>query len=202
MFGRKTTAPTELAPGRRATDSSKSDPVADFQSLWEPATAQSKKGVETLLLERGHITEEQLDQARKVAAQTPGKTLSQTLLTMNAATEGQILSALAETLGMPYEVPEKAQINTEAFGLLPLDDIRKNLVLPMRFEGNTLVLGMADPANVFMLDEVRRKTRRDVRAVAVAGLDINRIVEQITAANTDIKVDEIIKDMSEDEVQV
>jgi type IV pilus assembly protein PilB len=202
MFGRKTANPGELAPARRATDSAQNDPVADFQSLWEPATAQSKKIVETLLLERGHITEEQLDQARKVAAQTPGKTLSQILLTMNAATEGQILSALAETLGMPYEVPEKSQINTEAFGLLPLDDIRKNLVLPMRFEGNTLVVGMADPANVFLLDEIRRKTRREIRAVAVAGIDINRVVEQLTAATTDIKVDEIIKDMSEDEVQL
>jgi type IV pilus assembly protein PilB len=202
MFGRKTATPTESVPARRAEDGASGDPVADFQSLWVPAAAQSKKSVEILLLERGHITEEQLDQARKVAAQTPGKTLPQILLTMNAATEGQILSALAETLGMPYEVPEKSQINAEAFGLLPLDDIRKNLVLPMRFEGNVLVLGMADPANVFLLDEIRRKTRREIRAVAVAGLDINRIVEQMTAAITDIKVDEIIKDMSEDEVQV
>jgi type IV pilus assembly protein PilB len=202
MFGRKTATPLDQPPARRCGDSGASDPAADFQSLWEPGTALAKKNVEVLLLERGHITEEQLDQARKVAAQTPGKTLPQILLTMNAATEGQILSAMAETLGMPYEVPEKAQIDPEAFGLLPLDDIRKNLVLPMRFEGNTLVVGMADPANVFMLDEIRRKTRKDVRAVAVAGLDINRVVEQLTSATTDIKVDEIIKDMSEDEVQL
>ena len=137
-----------------------------------------------------------------MAAQTPGKTLPQILLTMNAASEAQILSALAETLGMAFETPEKSKIDIEAFNHLPLDFIRKNLVLPMRIEDNALVVGMADPANVFMLDELRRKVKRDIRAVAVTGADIGRIVEALTSANADIKVDEIIKDMAEDDIQL
>ena len=176
--------------------------MADFQTLWEPTSATARKSVEMLLLERKQINEEQLDQARKVAAQTPGKTLPQILLTMSAASEAQILSALAETLGMEFETPEKSKIEMEAFNHLPLDYIRKNLVLPMRIEDKTLVVGMADPANVFMLDEIRRKTKRDVRAVAVTGADIGRMVEQLTSDNSDIKVDEIIKDMAEDDIQL
>src|SRR6476646_8454375 len=146
MFGRRQSSnpqSTELAPA--APDARSGDPIGDFQSLWEPDTRPASKTVEQLLLERGHITEEQLDQARKVAAQTPGKTLSQILGTMNAATEPQLLSALAETLGVPFETPEKTQIDTEAFGLLPVDYIRKQLVIPLRFEDKFLVLGMADP---------------------------------------------------------
>ena len=199
MFGRKTTT---TSPQQSDAPAGPGDPVADFQSLWEPTSTTERKNVEALLLERKQITEEQLDQARKVAAQTPGKTLPQILLTMNAASEAQILSALAETLGMPFETPEKSKIDVEAFNHLPLDFIRKNLVLPMRIEDKTLVVGMADPANVFMLDEVKRKVKRDVRAVAVTGADIGRMVEQLTSANADIKVDEIIKDMADDDVQV
>ncbi|HSU66763.1 MAG TPA: ATPase, T2SS/T4P/T4SS family, partial [Tepidisphaeraceae bacterium] len=199
MFGRKPTTSTN-APAAPAQ--TVGDPVADFQSLWQPeAAAPARKTVEALLLERGHIGEEHLDQAKKVAAQTPGKTLPQILLTMNAATEAQILSALAQTLSLTFETPEKSSIEMEAFNHLPLDYVRKNLVLPMRVEGNTLVVGMADPANVFLLDEVRRKTKRDVRAVAVTGADIGRMVEQLTSANADVRVDEIIKDMAEDDVQ-
>src|SRR6185312_12890138 len=114
MFGRRTTSsqqPNEFAEPQTA--GAQGDVVAEFQSLWEPAVGPARKSVEQLLLERGQITEEQLDQARKVAAQTPGKTLSQILATMNAATESQLLSALAETLGMPFETPEKTQIDTE-----------------------------------------------------------------------------------------
>jgi len=201
MFGRRPTS-TSQPSDAASQDTRTGDPVGDFQSLWEPASGPARKSVEELLLERGHITEEQLDQARKVAAQTPGKTLSQILGTMNAATEPQLLSALAETLGVPFETPEKTQIDTEAFGLLPVDYIRKQLVIPLRFEDKFLVLGMADPANVFLLDEVKRKLKRDIKVVAVAGADMNRLVEQLTSNTTDIKVDEIIKDMSEDEVQI
>ena len=201
MFGRKPTT-TSLTQQGDAPVAGVGDPVADFQTLWEPTSTTERKSVESLLLERKQVTEEQLDQARKVATQTPGKTLPQILLTMNAASEAQILSALAETLGMAFETPEKSKIDLEAFNHLPLEYVRKNLVLPMRIEDKTLIVGMADPANVFMLDEVRRKTKRDVRAVAVTGADIGRMVEQLTSANADIKVDEIIKDMAEDDIQL
>ena len=46
-----------------------------------------------------------------VQAQTPGKSIAQILLTMNAASEAQILSALAETLGLAFEQPDKAQVD-------------------------------------------------------------------------------------------
>ena len=117
----------------------------DLESLWQPVQAKERTSVDQLLLERGQITEEQLDQARKVQQQTPGKTLAQVLLTMNAATEAQILSALAETMGIPFETPQKADIDPRAFELLSPDYIRKQFVLPLRFEDEDckiLVVGM------------------------------------------------------------
>jgi type IV pilus assembly protein PilB len=105
-------------------------------------------------------------------------------------------------MGLPFEVPEKAAVEQRAFESLPTDYIRKQLVLPLRLDGKTLVVGMADPTNVFLLDEVRRKTRREVRQVVVTAADLNRVVEQLTSGTTDLKVDEIIKDMADDDVQV
>lgn len=172
------------------------------EPLWTPTEARSRKAVEQLLLERGHVTQEQLTQAKTVQAQTPGKSIAQILLTMNAASEAQILSALAETLNLPFEVPERGDIDQAAFNLLPVDFIRKQSVLPLRFKEKTLVVGMADPTNVFLLDEVTRRTRRDVTMVVCAPADINRIVELITSGSNDVQVDEIIKDMADDDVQV
>jgi len=204
MFGRRPTnsseeIPSEPMPGNRPKHGPE-DAAGDV--LWTPTATATRKSVEALLLERGHITEEQLDQAKKVAAQTPGKTLPQILQTMNAASEAQLLSAVAETLGIAFETPDKSKVDPTAFELLAVDYIRKQLVLPIRFEEKVLVIGMADPANVFLLDEVRRKTKREVRAVAVTGADVAKVVEQITASSTDIKVDEIIKDMKEDDIQL
>jgi type IV pilus assembly protein PilB len=206
MFGRRTTSdslppdPASLTPANDLVDA-----PAEVEALWSPQDATVRKSVEQLLLERGHIQEEQLTQAKQVQSQTPGKTITQILLTMNAASEAQILSAQAETLGLTFEIPEKAAVNAEAFALLQPDYIRKQLVLPVRFEGEnnkTLVVGMADPTNVFLIDEVKRKIKKDLKVVVTPGVDINRLVEQITTNAVDMKVDEIIKDMADDDVQV
>jgi type IV pilus assembly protein PilB len=216
MFGRRT---TNTAPTPSGNGSEKAKPLGgnhaaaddgedaqDFQPLWEPTQAAARKSVEALLLERGQVTEALLLQAKGLAAQTPGKTLAQILLSMNAASEAQILSALAETLSLPFEVPEKNAVNPRAFELLTIDYMRKNAVLPLRFDGEdnkTLILGTSDPTNVFLVDEVRRKTKKDVRIVVVTAADVNKISEALTSGGgSDVKVDDIIKDMSEDDVQL
>src|SRR4051812_6182677 len=124
------------------------------QALWQPAAAKQRKTVEQLLLERGQITEEQAAQAKSVQHQTPGKSIAQILLTMNSATEAQVLAAHAETLGIPFETPDKATVDPTAFELLPTEYIRKQSALPLRFEEQVLVVAMSDLTNVFLLDEV------------------------------------------------
>ena len=206
MFGRKNTTSEPVpnpAPKPAGAKGQGSDVVSEFEQLWSPEEAQkARKSVEALLLERGVVTEEHLAQAKVVAAQTPGKSMAQILLTMNAASEAQILSAQAETLGMEFFTPGKDGVEQRAFDLLPQDYIRKMCVLPVKLEGKTLTVGMSDPANVFLIDEVKRKTKRDVKVVVTTPADIVRVVESMTQGTSDIKVDEIIKDMSDDDVQV
>src|SRR3954470_20118747 len=75
MFGRRSTnpdqTPLEETPMEPANDLV--DAPAAFEELWSPAQAKARKSVEQLLLERGHISEEQLTQAKQVQSQTPGK---------------------------------------------------------------------------------------------------------------------------------
>ena len=197
MFGRKaTTIDAPATSERRAQEDELIVP------LWQPTQAVARKSVEQLLLERGQINESHLQQARQLATQTPGKSLAQLLLQMQAASEAQILSALAETLDMGFEQPDKTQVEVQAFESLPADYIRKHFVIPLRFDGKVLVVGMADPTNVFLIDEVKRRTKRNVRAVVTPTADINRLLEALTTSNSDVKVDEIIKDMADDDVQV
>ena len=70
--------------------------------------ARTKKPLEQLLLERaGRSTQSSAAQAQAVESQTPGKTIAQILLTMNAASEARFSSHWRETLGLAFETPEK-----------------------------------------------------------------------------------------------
>src|SRR3954463_10491271 len=128
MFGRKPSSEATTTPAATATAVKPSaagapaSPAAkdaegfvdELESLWKPESGPARKSVEQLLLERGHVTEEQLTQAKTVQSQTPGKSLTQILLTMNASSEAQILSALAETLGLEFETPDKPHVDQAA----------------------------------------------------------------------------------------
>ncbi|CAN5620066.1 N/A [soil metagenome] len=199
MLGKRPSTQAVLDQEQRALD----DSISDAQPLWQPSETRARRSVEALLLERSQISEEQLAQAKNVQSQTPGKSIAQILLTMNAASEAQILSALAETQGLTFEAPDRASVDPNAFGLLPPDYIRKHFVLPLRFLDGVLVIAMSDPTNIFLLDEVKRKLRgRAVKVVVSTTADINRVVESMTSQAVDMKVDEIIKDMAEDDVQL
>ncbi|MCC6239262.1 MAG: Flp pilus assembly complex ATPase component TadA [Phycisphaerales bacterium] len=202
MFTRRSTSSA-------ATTAALAMPTDEMEQLYRPTQRTQRKGIDQLLLERGVINEQQLDQARAVQVQTPGKTIGAILQGMNVASEAQILEVTAQTLGIDFEVPDRNQIDPTAYELLPVDYIRKQSILPLRLEGDsdnprerTLVVAMADPSNVFVLDEIKRKTKRIVRVVATPAAEINRLVEQIQTGHGDIQVDEIIKDMAEDDVQV
>jgi type IV pilus assembly protein PilB len=209
MFGRRTNSAVAAPPPARTDAQGETGLVEEgddlIQPLWQPTQAKARKSIEALLLERKQITEDQLAQARAVAVQTPGKTLAQILLGMSAASESQVLSAVAETLGLAFEPPERSKVEASAFELLTPDFIRKNSVLPVRLEGDknrTLIVAMADPSNVFLVDEVRRLTKKEIRVTVCTAGDINKIVESFSSGSSDMKVDDIIKDMAEDDVQL
>ena len=174
----------------------------DPTQLWAPQKKSQRKTVDQLLLDRGQITEELLAQARLVQEKSPGKPMSQVLLSMNGASEAQILSALAETLELPFQSPLKEQVMVEAFDLLPLEYIKKYQIAPIRYDEDVLLVGMVDPTNVFILDEVKRRTRKLPKVIVTTSADLARIIEQNSDAAGNIKVDEMIKDVAEDDIQV
>src|SRR5260221_755650 len=121
MFGRRPTSSSvavETAPPEPVEEDL---PPSDIVQLFTPKKERVRKSVEQLLLERGHVTEEQLAQAKQVQSQTPGKQLPQILLTMNAASEAQVLDAQAECLGLAFEIPDRSEVGISAFNLLPSD---------------------------------------------------------------------------------
>jgi len=207
MFGKKGPTSSDkyaLAPVEKddGTLEIPPDPLRSRDdALYTPSSAKARKSPEALLMERGHITEEHLLQAKTVQSQTPGKSITQILLTMNAATEAQILSAVAEVHNVPFAVPDKKDIDPEAFAMLAPDYIRKTGVLPLRFEERVLVIAITDPTNIFLLDEVKRKVKKELKVTCCTMADVNKIVEGMTNGNAD-QVDEIIKDMKEEDLQV
>src|SRR6185503_10715910 len=120
-----------------------------------PATSD----VGETLLARKAITDEQLATAQRVLKQSPGRHIGSVLLELGVD-EVAVQQVVAEINRIPFERIDPN--NPDAYDprsmhRLTPDYCKTNCVLPLRREGNRLVVGTASPDDVFLLDEVKRR---------------------------------------------
>jgi type IV pilus assembly protein PilB len=83
-----------------------------------------------------------------------------------------MVKAMAEYMGLEFVNLGDSMIDPAAMALIPESMARRYAVLPMGFEGEDLVLAMADPANVLVIDDVRAITGRRVLVRVATKSDI------------------------------
>jgi len=130
-----------------------------------------------VLVDAGVITREQLETA--VAARSNGvERLDETIARLGLAREADIYRAVAHRLGLEY-IPElDREIDQALLTQVPSEFAMRYQVLPLRAEDHTLVVAMANPFDVTVLDDLRLLTSRDVRAVVASPRQISEAIEQ------------------------
>ncbi|MBW1808520.1 MAG: hypothetical protein JRJ19_01550 [Deltaproteobacteria bacterium] len=122
-----------------------------------------------LLLKAGVITEQQLRAALTEQKKWGGK-LGSLLVDMNFLDEDTLVKALSKQLNLPRVDFEGLVISAEAVQNLEADFAEQHQVLPISFVAakKQLVVAMADPRNLGIVDEIGFKTGCKVQ-VAIAG---------------------------------
>ena len=151
-----------------------------LEAFWTPDPQSPPPTVESLLLQRGLITPQQLAAAKAQMTRTPGRSLVQILIESNAAPESAVLAALAQTLGLGFEEPKAQAIDRDAYKLLPPEYCQRHGVLPLRFEEDRLVLAAVDPNSVFLFDEIRRKTRHELKLRVTTRSAVQEAIQQLS----------------------
>jgi len=115
-----------------------------------------------LLLARGAVTPEALEQAEAEAART-GKRLCSQILVLGSADERALAAVLAERHGVPGVDLSRSTIATAALEFVPRQVAETDGVLALSTEGGRLHLALASPAEVErILAEVRFVTGMEV----------------------------------------
>jgi type IV pilus assembly protein PilB len=129
--------------------------------------AMTRRTAGEYLLEKGLITQEQLEDARRIQ-QSTGKELIQILLDQALVSERDAYEAKAFELGMPFVDLDRVQPEPSAINVVKEHIAKRYNVIPVKKEGNILYLAMADPSNVMAIDDVRVNSRCVVRPVIAA----------------------------------
>ena len=134
-----------------------------------------KKPLGQILLERGLISQEQLDEALKVQKNTTEQ-LGRILVELGLVTEKDVLRGQAEQLGIPFLELDRTSVDEDVAKAIPQSVVQRYNAVPIRRSGNRLTVAMADPTNVFALDDIRLITGYEIDPILAAPDDINALM--------------------------
>ncbi len=149
------------------------------------------------------ITREQLDEALLYQSQKGHKKLlGELLVELNFVSEGQIMEMLAENYGLPF-VTETAKIaDPQIVEVLPREFLEEHNVLPLFRVRGVLTVAVAEPANLFLIEEIERLTGDHVQIVASTKADIASSLQAYLPAANVFVVDDIYEDIDEADFSV
>ncbi|MBL8928714.1 MAG: Flp pilus assembly complex ATPase component TadA [Kineosporiaceae bacterium] len=115
-----------------------------------------------------------------------GRSLGRVLVEHGVMSESQLVAALAAQIGLPFVDLADRSIDVQVVGLISEAVCRRHAVLPIGLEDGRLVLAMADPGNVFALDDVRSLTGFEPRPVVATREDLFAAIERYCRADGDL----------------
>jgi type IV pilus assembly protein PilB len=124
-----------------------------------------------ILLEGGHLTSEQLAGAVEEQRRL-GRSLGRVLVDLGILTEGQLVAALATQIGLKFVDLTDFPVDGSAVSRVPDMVCRRHNALPIGYEDGRLVVAMADPANVFAVDDIRSMTGMEIKPVVATKSDV------------------------------
>jgi type IV pilus assembly protein PilB len=154
---------------------------------------ENKMQLGQLLLARGIVTAEQVDQA--LAEQKDKghrKLLGELLVEMGYCTENQIASALAQGYGVPYAQVTPKICDPKVIEILPREFLEEYIVLPLFKVHNILTVAVSEPTNVFLIDEIERISGCKVQIVCSTSKDIKATLQTYLPAANVFVIDDII----------
>ena len=159
-----------------------------------------------ILLEGGHVTPQQLAGAVEEQRRL-GRSLGRVLVDLGVLTEGQLVSALATQIGLKFVDLSDYPVDGSAVSRIPAAVSRRHNALAIGYDDGKLVVAMADPANVFAVDDIRSMTGMEVRAVVATKADvlaaINRYhrgddeMDELTSAIDTVDDDDALSNVKE-----
>ncbi len=120
-----------------------------------------RENIGAILVREGLVTDEDLQVARGIQAES-GEALTRVLVDESMIDEAKLVRVLAEHMGIEYVNLADVTVDPTAALLIPETLARRYSVIPYAFDGDALLIAMADPSNVLVIDDIRAITGMQV----------------------------------------
>ena len=125
--------------------------------------------------------------------------------------EADLTQFLAKQYGVPAINLSDFEIDSEVIKLIPKEVAEKHQVIPVNRAGASLIVAIADPSNIFAVDEVKFITGYNIEVVVAAEASIRDAIEKyytVVAAEDEedalggMDFDSIMDDFADEDIEV
>ncbi|MBU4141020.1 MAG: GspE/PulE family protein, partial [Candidatus Omnitrophica bacterium] len=157
-----------------------------------PKLITLKKKLNELLLKNKLLSEKDLKKALEIQKEKGGGSLSKILVEQKMVSQKELMVCLGGQLGIPPINLSKYRIDPEVVKLIPGRVARHYLLIPVSKIKNVVSVAMADPLNIFALDDIKVLTKSEVQTMITTSDDIVQAIEKYYAPKTE-DMAEIVK---------
>jgi type IV pilus assembly protein PilB len=130
-----------------------------------------------LLLKENMVTPQQLQDALNHQRMNGGK-LGKAFVSLGYVRDEEITSLLSRQYGVPSINLDHFEVDPTIIKIIPAETTRKYQILPLSRSGATLTIAMADPTNVFAMDDIKFMTGYNVEPVVASETSIEEAIER------------------------
>ncbi|UBV42666.1 Flp pilus assembly complex ATPase component TadA [Deinococcus taeanensis] len=151
------------------------------EQLREALQVQAREGrvkaLGEVIVSLGFANAEEIDNALQKQHAGGGR-LEDTLVQSGKLSPEMLARSLAAQLGYEFLDPVQNPPDSKVALLIPETTARRYSVVPVRLQGEALVVAMKDPRNVFALDDLKLISGREIIPAVMAEKDIIRLIER------------------------
>ncbi|MCH2144299.1 MAG: Flp pilus assembly complex ATPase component TadA [Phycisphaerales bacterium] len=156
-----------------------------------------------VLLERGLVTEEALEKAlESQSADNRGRLIGEILVEQGAVEEASVMEVVAEAYGIPFVRGAARLADPAIVECLPREFVEEHSVLPLFKVRGTLTVAVAEPANLYLVEEIRRVSGCDVQLAVATRDDIESSLESYLPTASVFVIDNIYEDVADTDFSV
>jgi type IV pilus assembly protein PilB len=183
-----------LEPAGADSDGTRSTPyLSGTHPTMATAAAGGADRLGEILLREGLVSREQLAQALS-EQKTSKHRLGYVLVKLGLVPELEVTKLLARQYRIPAVDLSRFEVDPKIIKLVPADMAAKAVVLPLKREGRTLTVAMADPTDLGLLEDLKFITRFDLFPVLAGEYTLRNLIEK-HYANDQQELQSLLKDM-------
>jgi type IV pilus assembly protein PilB len=146
------------------------------------------------------INQEELEAALKRQEET-GLSLGRLLIDSAKASEWEVAATLGKQLNVPFITLSHYEIDPDVLSSIPNDLVHKYQIVPVDKTGDTLTVALADPSNIYLLDELKLLTSCQIIPVISFESDIKQAILKYFPEGGDESFEDSLKEITDQDLE-